>query len=226
MVDLAAPTRVERPSDEDAAALDRDGYLMLRGAVPVTWIEALRSAFESGALPSEAWPVPRGHDWRHALVDLDPAVRQVCRLPRLLAGVQWIIGGPFFLSQVEGREPLKDGGHQRLHRDGEGSRLLAAALVFLDPFGPHNGATRIVPGSHRSGVDPAAEHPAGHVVEGEAGDILLFDPDLVHGGTLNRSGAPRRSLLVSYAALASQAEHRLTESLRNVRMDTSEVFDL
>ncbi len=59
---------------------------------------------------------------RHALVDLDPVVRRACRLPLLLAAGARLLGEPFFISQVEGREPLQDNGYQSLHRDGAGRK--------------------------------------------------------------------------------------------------------
>jgi hypothetical protein len=203
-------------------ALDTQGFVLLRGAVPPDDVAKLREAFDAGVVPSSDWPVPRSSEWRHAQLDLDPDVQRVCRLPVLIDGVRHLMKQPFFLAQVEGREPLQGNAPQLLHRDGAGSPgQYVAAMVWLDPFDTDNGATQIVPASHRDDCDPSAE---ASVVTGDAGDILLFDPEVLHGATTNRSGARRRSLLISYAALALRDAHKETEALRNVRMDTGESF--
>jgi hypothetical protein len=205
---------------QKSAALERDGYLVLRGEVPEAWHVALRAAFEAGVGPNEQWAAPRGPRWRHSLLDLDPTVQRACRVPSLLAAAGQILGSPFFLSQVEGREPTLDGGHQPLHRDGAGL-ISVAALIFLDPYGPGNGATRVVPRTLDRGEPDEA---LSQTLAGEAGDILVFDADLLHGATRNRSGARRRSLLLSFAPERDRAIKDACRASCNVRMDTSEIF--
>lgn len=215
----------------DRDALRHDGYALLRDAIPPAWLDGLRAAFDDGVLPSHAWPVPRGPGWRHAQLDLDPTVQAVCRLPVVLAAAGALIGERFFLAQVEGREPLQGAGHQGLHRDLSAQRPgdTVNALAFFDDYGPDNGATRLVPGSHRpaspdASVDPDDEARALQL-SGRAGDILVFDADLLHGASLNPTGARRRSILFGYFAEPRYAEHLDTAHLRNVRMDTRERFD-
>lgn len=209
--------------------LHRDGYVLLRRAIPAEWLDALRAAFDAGVVPSHQWPVPREASWRHAQVDLDATVQAVCRRPRMLAAVGALIGERFFLSQVEGREPLLACGHQRLHRDLSSHRPgdTVNALAYFDDYGPENGATRIVPASHRPahGEFDFDDESRAVQLSGSAGDILVFDADLVHAGSLNPTGARRRSILVSYCAEPLHASHLETAKLRNVRMDTRECFD-
>ncbi|MFZ5635901.1 MAG: phytanoyl-CoA dioxygenase family protein [Pseudomonadota bacterium] len=215
----------------DRERLQRDGYALLRGAIPGEWLDGLRAAFDAGVRPSEHWPVPRGVGWRHSMLDLDPTVRAVCRLPPLLAAAGALIGERFFLSQVEGREPLQGEGHQGLHRDLSAERAgdTVNALAFFDDYGPDNGATRLVPGTHRpasrTSTSDHDDESRAMQLSGAAGDVLVFDADLLHAASLNPSGARRRTILIGYFAQSRYASHLETARLRNVRMDAVEWFD-
>lgn len=196
------------------------GYSVLRGAMSDAQLAGALAAFEAGWRPSDQWPVPRDQDWRFSQTDLDPSVQAICRLPDVLEAAGALIGAPFFLMQVDGRDPRRGNRTQLLHRDAEGAaHPYAIAMVFLDDYGPDNGATQLIPRSHHG---ENAGEPT--VLEGRAGDIIVMDANLLHGATTNHSGAPRRSLLVTYADARLRPELTASESLRGVRMDTSEVF--
>jgi ectoine hydroxylase-related dioxygenase (phytanoyl-CoA dioxygenase family) len=215
----------------DRKQLQRNGYALLRRAIPAEWLDELRAAFEAGTKPPEQWPIPRGVGWRHSLLDLDSTVQAVCRLPEMLAVVGELIGERFFLSQVEGREPLAGGGHQQLHRDLSAQRPgdTVNALAYFDDYGAENGATRIVPGSHRpaQGEPPFDFNDESRSVQlsGSAGDILVFDADLLHAGSRNTTGARRRAILIGYFSEPCYASHLETANLRSIRMDTTDRFD-
>ena len=158
-------------------ALDTQGFVLLRGAIPPDDVAKLREAFDAGVIPSADWPVPRSSEWRHAQLDRNPDVQRIWRLPVLIDGVRHLLKQPFFIAQVEGREPMPGNAPQLLHRDGAGfPRQYVAAMVWLDPYDADNGATQIVPASHRNECDSSAEAVT---LTGDAGDILLLDPELL-----------------------------------------------
>jgi hypothetical protein len=215
----------------DSRQLHQDGCTVLRGAIPTLWLDGLRDAFDAGVKPSDQWPVPRGWGWRHSLLDLDENVRSVCRLPALLAVAGELMGERFFLAQVEGREPLAGGGHQALHRDMSAQRPgdTVIAIAFFDDYSSDNGATRWIPGSHRpdqsKSVADASDESMAVQLTGQAGDIMVFDADLLHAASLNPTGARRRSILINYFAEPRYPAHLETSRLRSVRMDAVEWFE-
>jgi len=62
-----------------------------------------------------------------------------------------------------------------------------------------------VPGSHRSGrlpqqalADPADPHPDEVLITGRAGTVVVMNAHLWHGGTANRTAAPRTAVHAFY----------------------------
>ncbi len=82
-----------------------------------------------------------------------------------------------------------------------GDYYVCNSIWLLDDFTSENGATRIVPGSHRSGKlpidamdDPMDTHPDEIQLNAPAGTVVIFNSHTWHGGTLNESDAPRRAM--------------------------------
>jgi ectoine hydroxylase-related dioxygenase (phytanoyl-CoA dioxygenase family) len=82
-----------------------------------------------------------------------------------------------------------------------GDYYVCNSIWLLDDFTEENGATRVVPGSHRSGrmpsddmQDTAAAHPDQKLLIAPAGTVVIFNSHTWHGGTTNRTDRPRRAL--------------------------------
>jgi ectoine hydroxylase-related dioxygenase (phytanoyl-CoA dioxygenase family) len=136
-------------------------------------------------------------------------------LPALDALVAAYLGPETHLVTSGWRAPEQGRGQQGLHHDFlpravDQPPTVLTCLLFLDDFGPANGATGVLPGSHRwptplpkSQQQPQATHPDERQAEGQAGDTLLFDGHLWHRGRENLAGTPRRALQLQFAVGAS-----------------------
>ena len=88
-----------------------------------------------------------------------------------------------------------------VHRRLVGPPIMLQAVWMLDAFAADNGATRLVPGSHRAAAAaPPPDAVVPHVVTptGSAGSVLVFDGQCWHGGGANRSTARRRAVFAHY----------------------------
>lgn len=108
--------------------------------------------------------------------------------------------------QVSLRAPGPGYGEQDLHRDAmEGLPLaspeVVTAIVALTDFTDANGATRIIPGSHRSTQRAASFRARRHsddevILTGAAGTAFVFNGHALHGGGHNTSTAHRYALQI------------------------------
>jgi ectoine hydroxylase-related dioxygenase (phytanoyl-CoA dioxygenase family) len=97
---------------------------------------------------------------------------------------------------------------QALHSDSQLIRLrrphpclMLNAFWALTDFTEANGATRIVPGSHKNPKPPKYGEPYETIpAEAPAGSIILFDSQLWHGGGENRTGERRWAISNYYCA--------------------------
>jgi ectoine hydroxylase-related dioxygenase (phytanoyl-CoA dioxygenase family) len=195
-------------SPAEKRALDERGYLIFPQAIENVWLKQLRAAFEqvSSRQGRAAGSQQSGTLHLKDLVNEGDVFKGVYTHPKLLAAAYHVIGRPFGLFQLSGRAPLPGYGQQGLHTDWRPRAAhepfsVVTAIWLLDDFTPANGATRLVPGSHRlkgqvpkTMADPASRHPNQIMALAQAGSALVFNGHLWHGGTRNNSAASRRVL--------------------------------
>jgi ectoine hydroxylase-related dioxygenase (phytanoyl-CoA dioxygenase family) len=80
--------------------------------------------------------------------------------------------------------------------------IICNTMWALTDFTVANGATRLVPGSHRAdrSPQPFGEAVETHAAEMAAGSVLVFDGSIWHGGGANTSGEWRLGLAMNYCA--------------------------
>jgi ectoine hydroxylase-related dioxygenase (phytanoyl-CoA dioxygenase family) len=198
-------TQVERD------ALDHDGFLPLPGILTERQIAAFGTRLDE-LLASEGDDAGKevhqeaGTDRLSDLVNKGEIFEVCFTHPRVLAAVTHVLGGEFKLSSLNARSALPGQGLQALHADwggpvAPGNFFVCNSIWLLDDFTESNGATRIVPGSHRSGLapadvmrDPRTAHPEEIKLLAPAGAVVIFNSHTWHGGTLNASSKRRRAL--------------------------------
>jgi len=140
-------------------------------------------------------------------LDKGEIFREVFASAPVLEAVACVLGPRFKLSSLNARSanPYSPEA-QPLHCDAgslpdQHGYCVCNTIWLLDDFTPDNGATRIVPGSHKWGVlpqkaleDASAPHPDEVLVLGPAGSVVVMNTHAWHGGTANRTGKPRRAL--------------------------------
>lgn len=149
--------------------------------------------------------------------------------PRVLAAIQHVIGPRFKLSSLDCRMALPGQGHQAFHADWRsgvepGDYYVCNSMWLLDDFTVENGATRVVPGSHRSGEHPkdalenaAQKHPKEIQLIASAGTVIVFNSHLWHAGGLNQTDSPRHGMLAYY----TRRDHKqLTDQRKFIHPET------
>ncbi len=193
---------------EEKIFLQEQGYLIVRNVMDSAWLAELREATgrllrEEGENAGGEFRKEIGSDRLANLVDKGECFQRLVSHPLLLEAVEVVLGQDWKLSSLNYRAALPgDQSLQPLHCDmglvpDELGNAVFNSIWMLDDFTPENGPTRFVPGSHKSGVLPDlgnAPHPDEMVALGKAGDVILTNSHMWHGGTANRTAVPRRSL--------------------------------
>ena len=188
-------------------SLDEDGYLALECVVESKRVKAMRTRLQEllaitqqdhagtlivgGLLEEEVFDAA----WLH---------------PPVLAAVRQVLGDQYRLTGVWARGLRPGHGQQALHADwgGQGAPgvwYACHAICALVDFTRENGATRVVPGSHRNAwmlktrADPRMPHPAQRQLVGAAGTVFILNIHCAHSAVHNASDEPRLAIFANFS---------------------------
>lgn len=124
--------------------------------------------------------------------------------PRLMTTLKKLIAGKFILNQQNGiiNPPRQIYNQGAWHRDlpyqhfVSTSPLAINALFCIDDFTLENGATFVLPASHKSEAFPSEHYVQKNLlqVEAKAGSFILLDCMLFHAGGFNATQTRRRAV--------------------------------
>ena len=209
-------TRSMRLTAIDHQTLNQDGYVVIPSALDGSWVNELLHAFdqaedESGTQHVEIGTFTKDREAWDAL----------SHHPLIDDAARYVLGHPSYALDIHGRNPLPGFGQQGLHSDWKprslSSPFVVVTVIFmLDAFTANNGATRVVPGTHRvtapiprSYAQPLAHHPEEVVVTGSSGSALILNGHLWHSGTRNLSGGQRRAVQAAIRAKKTEVSAKV-----------------
>lgn len=197
------PERVDRLQ----ADVERDGYVIVPDLVDADMLEAIRAdvtprfVHQGGRTRLEGFKTRRLYAVPEKTFVCNPLVEH----PLVLALLDRFLQPNYLLSQLQVIDIAPGEQAQPLHFDSafypfpRPRPTLAAATVFaIDDFTEDNGATRIIPRSHRwDDRAPGPEDTPIPVVM-PAGSMVFFLGSLWHGGGANRSARSRLAVTAQY----------------------------
>ncbi len=196
--------------------LDEMGFVLLPNYANDDLLRELRHTVDDiyareGAAAGSEFRREQDTDRLANLLEKGEVFQRVVGDPLMLSYVSAVIREPFKLGSLNARTPHPQSEWvQPLHCDvglvkDDRGYSVCNIIWMLDDFTIENGATRIVPGTHKLGKlpqevlpDPSATHPEELLVTGPAGSVAIINAHTWHGGTANRSAGPRRCLHAFY----------------------------
>lgn len=241
---------------EEVDSLDKNGFLCLGQLLStdevreinnkIEALQALEGANAGAELADSKYirhPKEAGADRLADLVNKGSIFDQFYTNPRVLAGIRAVLGKQFKLSSLNYRAAKPGKGLQKLHVDygnsvPEGAYKVCNSIWLLDDFVENNGATRIVPGSHKSKLlpdevmeDTTLAHPDEIKIIAPAGSVYIFNSHVWHGGTTNFTNAYRRSIHSYFCASdqpqqINQRQYISEETKRRIGVQGQKILDV
>ena len=198
-------------SDADvAASLDEHGYALIEGLLDPADVAARRAGLDDlfAATPTGRNFFEGFHTQRiYAVYAKTRAFDDLAVHPRLLAALDHALGPHYQFSAPVALRIGPGEKAQVLHRDEDvypiprpHPPVVVNSMWALCDFTEENGATRLIPGSHRWPEDrrPAEDGSETIGAAMPAGSVLIYLGGLWHGGGANTTDRPRPGLILEY----------------------------
>jgi len=199
----AASEVVEQVTELGYAVLD-SGYGAAELANLADAFEQTRSRYQETHGIDRLKEINEQHVIRSPLTHGGPVFLQLALNENLQLALQQLIAGKYVLNQQNGviNPPREISVQGAWHRDLPyqhfvSSRPLAInALFCVDDFTEENGATFVLPESHRSEAFPCRQYIEENAIqiEASAGSFIVLDCMVFHAGGYNRTDAERRAV--------------------------------
>lgn len=213
--DHVSPAKAPAIRDEQHEAksdLDRYGLTRISGLISDAEVKAARESLVDLAEAERAEAVAlftgSGSDnpnqRLYGLIHKAPIWRKLAINSKIIDLAHHVLGERVVLHAMQAHI-VNPGGDMVLHFDQQDLApqppfpVIATAIVMLDDYTEENGATLVIPGSHKM-ADPSGNALDNAVAAtGAAGTVLFINGLLWHGTTKNRSPKPRHGLLIHFA---------------------------
>jgi ectoine hydroxylase-related dioxygenase (phytanoyl-CoA dioxygenase family) len=211
--------RVTADSDIDAAveSLRTLGYAIVQGGYSAGELGGFSQGFDSArraahaaAGGAEALARIDEHNTIRAPFAYDKSLLALARNPAILEICRRLIGGYQILSQQNGviNPPARTYNQGAWHRDLPYQHVVFSrpmainALFCLDAFTTENGATLVLPATHKQEEFPSDRFVEASAVQvcAPAGSYIVLDCMLYHSGAPNRSTTERRAVNQVYTS--------------------------
>lgn len=209
-------SRGDTAIDVAVESVELIGYAVVDGGYSQAELARFTAAFERaleinfGQYGAERLREIDEHNTIRALLGADRTFLDLVLNPTVLAICRRLLGEYVILNQQNGivNPPNAQLYNQSsYHRDlpyqhfVSSHPLMVNALFCLDPFTPENGATYVMPASHKVEAFPsdAAISAYQHQISAPAGSFIVMDSMVFHCGGLNTTGRPRRAVNQAYS---------------------------
>ncbi|KAB7739205.1 phytanoyl-CoA dioxygenase [Parvibaculum sedimenti] len=222
----------EKDLETHLNAIEKDGYTIVENAIDPDHLVALNAALLRLEYELGIEPARNGFEGHHTvriynLLAHGKAFERIPTHPLVLPIVEGVLDEGCLVSSLSSISIDPGERAQPIHADDQimpvakpHAPFVCNSMWALTDFTEENGATRIIPGSHKRSSSPDYGHEYDSIAaEMPKGSVLIWHGSLWHGGGANKSGERRVGIAMNYCAgyIRQQENQQLGLPLEFVR---------